>query len=78
VSKLIWHCLDCGDSGPVEPTGDGEEYGIGDHEPCITCGSGTAYVTTIRVGACYEQGLALGMDRAAAWLRAQAHREVTQ
>jgi hypothetical protein len=70
--ELYWHCLQCGAHDPVEPTGgtEQEQYGLGDHEPCITCGSGTAYVVTLRMGACYEQGRALGMDIRDAWDRA--------
>lgn len=68
---LWWHCLDCGDHEPVEPTGaDGDGYELGDHEPCVACGSGVAYVMTMRRAACYEQGRALGMGRDEAWSRA--------
>lgn len=71
-TALYWHCLQCGAHDPVEPTGGTEQdqYALGDHEPCITCGDGTAHVVTLRMGACYEQGLALGMDIRDAWERA--------
>lgn len=78
TEQLYWHCLHCGANDPVEPTGDvgptGEavSYVLGDHEPCITCGDGTAHVVTIRLGAAYEQGLALGLGIKGAWARAQA------
>jgi hypothetical protein len=70
--NLYWHCLQCGEHDPVEPTGDTVEYALGDHEPCITCGDGTAHVVTLRQGAAYEQGLALGMGSSAAWALAKA------
>lgn len=69
MSDLYWHCLRCGDSEPVEPTGDGDEYALGDFEPCA-CG-GTAHVVTLKMGAAYEQGLALGMTSDQAWNRAK-------
>ena len=70
---LYWHCLQCGAHDPVEPTGgiEQEQYALGDHEPCIECGYGTAHVVTLRMGARYEQGLALGMDISDAWERAR-------
>ena len=70
--ELYWHCLQCGAHDPVEPTGGTErdQYALGDHEPCITCGDGTAHVVTLRMGACYEQGRALGMCIRDAWERA--------
>jgi len=70
---LYWHCLQCGAHDPVEPTGgtEQEQYALGDHEPCIKCGYGTAHVVTLRMGAHYEQGLALGMDISDAWERAR-------
>lgn len=70
MSELFWHCLDCGAHEPVQPTGDAEDYSLGDHERCIDCGDGTAHVVTLRMGAAYEQGLALGMSRNDAWRRA--------
>ena len=54
-----------------EPTGDDVAYGLGDHEPCIDCGDGTAHVVTTKMGAAYEQGIALGMSKHEAWERAQ-------
>lgn len=68
---LYWHCLQCGAHEPVELTGGDEQYTLGDHEPCITCGDGTAHVVTLRMGAAYEQGLALGMGTRDAWERAR-------
>ena len=70
-TDLYWHCLQCGAHDPVEPTGDVEQYVLGDHEPCITCGDGTAHVMTVRLGAAFEQGLALGMGVRSAWARAK-------
>lgn len=69
MSDLYWHCLQCAGNEAVAPTGDGNEYKTGDHEPC-ECG-GTAHVVTIRTAACYEQGRALGMSREDAWERAK-------
>lgn len=57
-----WHCLQCGAHDPVEPTGSDEQYVLGDHEPCIDCGDGTAHVMTLSSAAAYEQGIALGMS----------------
>jgi hypothetical protein len=70
--ELYWHCLQCGAHDPVDPTAgaEQEQYGLGDYGPCITCGGGTAHVVTLRMGACYEQGRALGMDIRDAWDRA--------
>lgn len=69
--ELFWHCLHCGDHQPVEPTGgEGDSYTLLDHEKC-ECG-GTAHVVTLKLGACYEQGRALGMDVREAWQRAKA------
>lgn len=59
----FWHCLDCGDHEPVELKSV-------DHERCFTCG-GIARVMTLRRGAAYEQGRALGMSVKDAWARAQ-------
>jgi hypothetical protein len=58
-AQLYWHCVRCRSNDPVEPTGDGNEYALGDHEPC-ECG-GTAHAMTIKRAAAYEQGRALGM-----------------
>jgi hypothetical protein len=69
-ADLYWHCLQCGDHNPVEPTGDEGEYTLGDHEPC-ECG-GTAHVMTIRMAAACEQGIALGMSAKDAWERANS------
>lgn len=72
-NDLYWHCLRCGDSQLLQPTGDpAQDYALGDHEPC-ECG-GTAHVVTLRMGACYEQGRALGMSISAAWERALRQR----
>lgn len=68
---LYWHCLQCGAHEPVEPTGGTNEYALGDKEPCITCGDGTAHVVTLRLGAAYEQGRALGLSIKNAWARAR-------
>lgn len=70
MTDLYWHCLRCGANDPVELTGDEVTYDLGDREPCTDCGDGTAYVCTIRTGACYEQGRALGMSQREAWVRA--------
>lgn len=67
---LYWHCLHCGAHDPVEATGGVEQYGLGDHEKCIDCGDGTAHVVTLRIGAAYEQGRALGLGIIDAWSRA--------
>ena len=71
---LYWHCLDCGDHDPVEPTGDGNAYALGDRAPCITCSVGTAHVVTVAMGARFEQGIAMGLGRDAALKRAQEAR----
>lgn len=71
--ELFWHCLHCGAHDRVELTGGEEAYVIGDCEPCITCGDGTAHVVTLKLGAAYEQGRALGMGVSTAWARAKAH-----
>lgn len=68
VSDLYWHCLQCGVHDPVEPTTP--EYKLGDWEKCISCGDGAAHVVTLRRGAAYEQGRALGMTLRDAWARA--------
>lgn len=69
--SLYWHCRRCGAHEPVEPTGGDERYRLGDREKCITCGSGMAHVVTLRMGAAYEQGRALGMSEQEAWARAK-------
>jgi hypothetical protein len=71
ATELYWHCLQCGAHDPVEPTG-GEEYALLDHEKCTECGDGAAHVVTLKLGAAYEQGRALGMSIADAWKRAKA------
>ena len=70
AEELFWHCLDCGDHEPITPTGGAESYDVGDKEKCIACGDGTAHVVTIKEGAAYEQGIALGLTRNEAWARA--------
>ena len=72
MTDLRWHCFDCGAHEAVAPTGDGDEYAMGDKEPCISCGHGTAHVVTLRTAARYEQGLAMGLDRDDARVRALA------
>jgi hypothetical protein len=67
MADLYWHCLKCGDHTVVELTTP--PYELGDHEPC-ECG-GTAHVMTLRMGACFEQGIALGMSEREAWKRAR-------
>jgi hypothetical protein len=69
--ELYWHCLQCGAHDPVQPTGGDDEYALGDHEKCVDCGDGTSHVVTLRIGAAYEQGLALGMSVREAWARAR-------
>lgn len=69
---LHWHCLHCGAHDPVEPTGGPESYALGDWEKCIDCGDGQVHVVTLRLGAAYEQGRALGLGVADAWERAKS------
>ena len=57
---LYWHCPNCGSHEPVEPTGDGIEYEIGDSEPCIECCS-HSYVVTIKQADAIERASALGV-----------------
>jgi hypothetical protein len=71
AEQLFWHCLHCHGHEPVEPTGGDDQYVAGDKEKCIDCGDGTAYVMPIKMAAAYEQGRALGLNRADAWERAQ-------
>lgn len=70
TEQLYWHCLQCGDHAPVEPTGDGNNYALGDSEKCTECGEGFSHVVTLSRGACYEQGRAMGMTTHDAWARA--------
>jgi len=72
MMDLYWHCLKCGAHELVQPTGGDEKYVLGDKEKCIECGDGMAHVVTLRMGAAYEQGRALGMSVKAAWARAQS------
>ena len=51
-----WHCKFCGAHDPAE-----EPYAVGDCEPCITCGEGTAYVMTLKQGAQFESEIARGL-----------------
>lgn len=75
TTPLYWHCLHCGAHESVQPTGDAKQvYALGDREPCIDCDGGTAHVVTLRMGAAYEQGLALGMTINEAWERASEGR----
>lgn len=60
IEKLYWHCPNCGSHEPVDPTGDGDEYNLGDCEPCIECYH-PSYVVTLKGGAAIEQGRALGI-----------------
>lgn len=53
---LYWHCATCGGHEPAQP-----EYEHGDHEPCITCEDGTAWVVTLKEGARMEQRHAMGL-----------------
>lgn len=57
---LYWHCPNCGSHEPVEPTGDGVEYEMGDSDQCAECYS-PSYVVTIRQAAAIEQAKALGI-----------------
>ncbi len=70
AEQLYWHCLQCGDHEEVKPTGGSHEYVLGDKEKCIACGEGMAHVVTLKQGACYEQGRALGLSVDSAWRRA--------
>jgi len=71
--ELFWHCLQCGAHDPVETTGDSaQEYVLGDAEKCTDCGNGMAHVVTLKLGAAYEQGRAMGMSTSEAWKRARA------
>lgn len=53
---LYWHCKFCGDHEKAEPP-----YELGDKEPCITCGQGTAHVMTIKEAAKFEAEIARGI-----------------
>lgn len=50
-----WHCKFCGDHEQAE-----EPYEVGDKEPCITCGQGTAHVMTLKGAARFEAEIARG------------------
>lgn len=54
----FWHCTWCGDHEPAE-----EPYEVGDKEPCITCGEGTAHVMTIKQAARFESEVARGIRK---------------
>lgn len=68
MTDLYWHCLQCGAHESVAASTP--EYKLGDWEKCIDCG-GQCYVMTLKLGAAYEQGLALGLSRDEAWSRAK-------
>lgn len=51
-----WHCKFCGDHEPAE-----EPYELGDKEPCIKCGMGTAHVMTLKQAAKFESEVAQGI-----------------
>lgn len=51
-----WHCKYCGDHEPAD-----EPYVVGDKEPCITCGKGTAHVMTSKQAAKFESEIAQGI-----------------
>ena len=75
MADLFWHCTGCGAHEPVVPTGEGVEYIVGDKEPCISCGKGTAHVMTLKMAACFEQGMALGKGTSLALARARFEHE---
>lgn len=52
-----WHCKFCGDHALA----DG--YSLGDKEPCITCGEGTAVVMTMKQAAKFESEIARGIRK---------------
>jgi hypothetical protein len=56
VRDAWWHCKFCGDHELAE-----EPYKLGDKEPCITCGQGTAHVMTLKDGARFESEVARGL-----------------
>jgi len=39
TTELVWHCDNCGNREPAFPP-----YEVGDDEPCVHCGEGTARV----------------------------------
>lgn len=53
---LYWHCKFCGAHEKAEPP-----YELGDKEPCITCGQGTAHVMTTKEAAKFESEIARGI-----------------
>lgn len=56
TQDLRWHCKFCGDDDFAE-----EPYTLGDKEPCITCGIGTAHVMTLKEAAKFESEIAQGL-----------------
>lgn len=50
-----WHCKFCGDHERADLP-----YVVGDKEPCITCGQGTAHVMTLKEAARFESEIARG------------------
>ena len=72
IDGLFWHCLNCGAHDAVESTGDpANEYGLGDWDMCVECCEGTTHVMTIKMAACYEQGVASGHGVHSSWERAK-------
>jgi hypothetical protein len=69
--QLYWHCLKCGAHDPVKIASDKDQPVLLDYMPCTTCNNGMVYAVTIRLGAAYEQGLALGLSVEEAWSRAK-------
>lgn len=67
---LYWHCTECGDHHQLDDEQRANGYEDGDSERCIECGDGTSHVMTVKRAAAYEQGRALGLDKAAALERA--------
>lgn len=53
-----WHCRYCGDHERAD-----EPYEIGDKEPCISCGEGTAVVMTLKDAAALESAIARGIRK---------------
>lgn len=51
-----WHCKFCGEHEPAA-----EPYAIGDKEPCVTCGQGTAHVMSLKEAARFESEIARGL-----------------
>jgi hypothetical protein len=56
IEDLYWHCKFCGDHEKAE-----SPYELGDKEPCITCGQGTAQVMTTKEAAKFEAEIARGI-----------------